>query len=162
MRATFVTVAGYGYDAKRGLLVVQRDHEGSDEEYATFLERIAALDRDAAAAGVAPVFVIVLSTESPAPNAHWRRKFAEAASSAVCPNTFGAIVTDSAVQRGVLNAIGWLQPYQRGHALAFKSFAQAVNAAEKHREEALPELRTLLHAAQEDLVERRGVAHPGA
>ncbi len=154
--------AGYGYDEERSLLVVVRNEHDSDDEYREFLQRVDALDRGAAGRHQEPVFIIVTSPGTPAPSARWRREFADAAHRAASASTCALLVTGSAIQRGVLNTIRWLQVRPRGAMQACRTFAEARGLAEAHRHGALPELATLLEVARQDLAraeasERRGI-----
>lgn len=153
-------MAGYGYDAARGLLVIARGNDNDDDEYLEFLRRVGELDRDATGRKSDPVFVLVTAEDTPAPNAHWRRRIAEASADSAC-SIFAAVVTQSAVQRGVLNALRWLQSNPRGSAQAFPTFEAACSAAERHRGESLSiALGRLWQAARLDLAQRRGSGAP--
>lgn len=142
---------GIAYDELRSLLVIARDHTGTDEEYGRFVEALQKLDRDAHARGAAPVCILSTRRDTPAPNATWRRRFGEIAASNLCPNLFFALITESAVQRGVLSVVRWLQGEKGGVAEPFETWEQAVAAAERFRKEPLPALATLRTRAHQVL-----------
>jgi hypothetical protein len=147
-------VAGFGFDERRALLVVVRGDTDSDAEYEEFMERVKTLDGAAFTQRIAPIFIIQTSPKTPAPSAYWRRRFAEAAAATACADMFAGIVTQSAIQRGVINAIRWLQSRERGATTAFESFDDARRAAERVRNEPLPELGELLIRGRADLTAR--------
>jgi hypothetical protein len=58
----------------------------------------------------AVALVLILSPDTQAPNAHWRRRFAEQRRGMKSPRVFISAVTQSAVLRGVLTAMNWISP----------------------------------------------------
>jgi hypothetical protein len=57
---------------------------------------------------IAMVFVVARGTA--APDAYWRRRFAEQRKSLGSPHVFVSMVTQSAIMRGVLTAMNWIVP----------------------------------------------------
>jgi hypothetical protein len=54
--------------------------------------------------------VFVVARDNPAPDAYWRRRFAEQRKTFGSPRVLLSIVTQSAVMRGVLTAMRWIAP----------------------------------------------------
>ncbi len=142
---------GIGYDERRGVLVAARDASGTDADYQAFLDAINQLDRDAHAAARVPVCILLTQPDTPAPNALWRKRYGEAAAKNQCPKMFFALVSESALQRGALRVVRWIQGDGAGVAEPFDTFENAAAAAEKYRGEPLPELRVLRRTAQAQL-----------
>jgi hypothetical protein len=71
---------------------------------------VAELDRDGQADKRAIAFLIDLAPDAEAPDAYWRRRFAEQRRASAAPRVFNAIVTTSRLLRGVLTAMNWVSP----------------------------------------------------
>ncbi len=54
--------------------------------------------------------VFVVARDNPAPDADWRRRFAEQRKTFGSPRIYLSIVTQSAIMRGVLTAMNWIAP----------------------------------------------------
>lgn len=61
------------------------------------------------------------------------------------------MVSQSAVERGVVNVIRWMQSTPKGSFLMYPTFEDACSAAEAYRGVSLPDLRRLLAEAKADL-----------
>jgi hypothetical protein len=103
-------LVGLAFDYAAHVLVASMSgtHVAADHErvYAAIggLDRRGKVD----ARAVALLFVVAKGTESP--DAHWRRRFAEQRKNFGSPHVFLAMVTDSALMRGVLTAMSWISP----------------------------------------------------
>jgi hypothetical protein len=71
---------------------------------------VAELDRDGHADKQAVAFLLDLAPSVEAPDAYWRRRFAEQRKASVAPRVFNAIITTSRLLRGVLTAMNWISP----------------------------------------------------
>jgi hypothetical protein len=71
---------------------------------------VAQLDRDGQADRQAVAFLLDLAPDAEAPDAYWRRRFAEQRKAAAAPRVFNAVVTTSRLLRGVLTAMNWVSP----------------------------------------------------
>jgi hypothetical protein len=71
---------------------------------------IARLDRDGQVDRQAVAFLLDLAPNVEAPDAYWRRRFAEQRKASAAPRVFNAIVTTSRLLRGVLTAMNWVSP----------------------------------------------------
>ncbi len=127
--------------------------ETSDSEYEGVIGAWERLFRDAK--GRPAVGVVVVPVGHAQPNVFWRRRFAEVHGKESGP-VYVAVVTQSAVIRGVITAVNWLMRRRANyHSHAFDTIEAA---AEKLRSvEGLRDglLRELLTAAQDQMRERR-------
>jgi hypothetical protein len=124
---------GFAIDEEEAVLVVVRDSTNHDEDHALFLEHMQRVDRAGVSAGKKPVAVLITERDSPAPSAAWRGRFAESAKRSRAQDRLFCLVTASAIQRGVLTAMQWLMPGSAGGMQAFATFADAAEAAVRHR-----------------------------
>lgn len=85
----------------------------TQEEHGQVYAAIAALDRSGRDHGRPIAFVFLVAADNSAPDAHWRRRFAEQRKTLGSPRVFLTIVTQSAVMRGVLTAMNWIVPQPR-------------------------------------------------
>jgi len=116
------------------------------------------LDTDAVARNIEKRVVILIAMPgAPGPDAHWRKRYAQHAFESH-GQTFFAIVTDSAIQRGVLTAIQWITRNEKTISSAFATFEEACAAAESYRGTTLPQLRRLFEEAETQRKAARAVA----
>jgi hypothetical protein len=54
--------------------------------------------------------IFVVGPDNPAPDAYWRRRFAEQRKTFGSPHVYLSMVTQSAIMRGVLTAMNWIAP----------------------------------------------------
>jgi hypothetical protein len=90
------------------LVYVAGPQDASDHE--RVIGAIGRLDRDGRDHDRKVAFMLVLGPETQAPNAHWRRRYAEQRGTFVAPGVFVSVVTESAVLRGVMTAMSWIRP----------------------------------------------------
>jgi hypothetical protein len=83
------------------------------EDHQRVYDAITALDQKGHERGHPIAMVFLVSSDNPAPDADWRRRFAEQRKSLSSPRVFVSIVTRSAVMRGVLTAMNWMVPQPR-------------------------------------------------
>jgi hypothetical protein len=83
------------------------------EDHQRVYDAIAGLDRNGHERGLPIATVFLVSSDNPAPDADWRRRFAEQRKTLSSPRVFMSIVTRSAVMRGVLTAMNWMVPQPR-------------------------------------------------
>jgi hypothetical protein len=95
----------------------------------------------------APCAILVVDPGSPSPNAHWRKRIADA-SKDVKPPAYFALVSTSAIVRGVVTAINWIRPPPYEFNVV-TTFAAAVHWMEGKRGVKLPAFRELLQEARE-------------
>jgi hypothetical protein len=85
----------------------------TQEEHGQVYAAIAELDRGGREHAHPIAFVYLVAPDNSAPDAHWRRRFAEQRRTFGSPRVFLSIVTQSAVIRGVLTAMNWIVPQPR-------------------------------------------------
>lgn len=88
------------------------------------------------------VFILVVPSDWPQPNAKYRKQFAALRDRLKQPMTF-ALISSSPIIRGVVTAVNWVSPPRVGTAGAFASVDDAIAAAEKRFRRRIPELRPL-------------------
>jgi hypothetical protein len=93
--------------------------------------------------------VFVVAADNPAPDAHWRRRFAEQRRTFGSPGVFVSIVTKSAIMRGVLTAMSWIAP-EPPHmtTTTHATLEEAAAWIEKNQGTPRAALRALLDEAQ--------------
>jgi hypothetical protein len=82
----------------------------ADADYERVVTSIAKLDEDGARAKARVAFVLVIDAGSEAPPPVWRKRLAEQRKTFKSPAVFMAIVSPSALTRGVLTAMNWISP----------------------------------------------------
>lgn len=132
--------------------MLARAEENGDAHHQACLAAIERLHADAEKTGARTVCILLLQPSSPAPPAHWRQRFADAAARSAGRESFFGAVTTSPVQRGVLRVIGWLVGGEVS-GRPFDTFEHAMQAAEEFRGEPLPELKTLRTRAERMLAD---------
>ena len=123
---------GVAYDGRAAMLVAIRDRFLEPTEYADFLQWMRRLDDDGAKPNTVPICILVTLPGTPAPDADWRKRYAEHARTAKCRNLFMALVTESPIQRGIITAIRWLSGIET-NARPFETLAAALKQAETVR-----------------------------
>ena len=99
------------YDEVRHVLVgFAAPGARTDADYERTLAAVAKLDRDGKAANKPTAFVLVVDTNSERPPPKWRRRLAEQRSELTSPRVLMAIVSPSALTRGVMTAMNWVSP----------------------------------------------------
>jgi hypothetical protein len=99
------------YDGVRHVLVGYAGPGArADAEYERILEAIEKLDRDGKLANKTVAFVLVIDAQSEAPPPKYRRRLAEQRRELTSPQVLMAIVSPSALTRGVLTAMNWVSP----------------------------------------------------
>ena len=74
---------------------------------------IAELDRSGQGHSAPIGFVYLVARDNPAPDAYWRRRFAQQRKTFGSPHVYLSIVTQSPLMRGVLTAMNWIVPQPR-------------------------------------------------
>ena len=140
------------WDPVDALVVWLFSHEeNSDDDYERYIRCIHEMDARGADREL-PAAILVVDPGQPAPNAAWRRRIAEASATMKSKALF-AVVSESAVVRGVVTAINWIRPPPYEHAVE-RSFDDAVAWIERRRGRALHNPRKLLAEAREVAAER--------
>jgi hypothetical protein len=106
--------------------------------------------------GIAPIggILLVVDPGDHIPTSKWRKKFAEIRNGSR-PHRL-AFISQSAIARGVITAIDWLQaPTSEQRVVAWSTVEEGIAWIERERRESLPILRTLY-------VDARRAARPGA
>lgn len=120
-----------------------------DEDYAILLDSIAqhiyaGRQRDSFK------FILVVDEQVPMPNATWRRRFAKSRSRPMISFYF-AVVTSSALLRGVLTMVNWVSPPPEGSATtSVATFEEAVGWMEQRLARRLPVFKKLYEEASVD------------
>jgi hypothetical protein len=76
----------------------------------SLIAAVAELDRRGVVEKHATAFLMDLVPNAEAPDAYWRRRFAEQRKASAAPRVFNAVVTTSRLLRGVLTAMNWVSP----------------------------------------------------
>jgi hypothetical protein len=95
------------YDSATHVLVGYVVGQPTAAENEVFMAEIDKLDRNGRDHGRTVAMLLVLGPDAQAPDAHWRRRFAEQRKALVAP-VYASVVTTSAVLRGVLTAMNWM------------------------------------------------------
>jgi hypothetical protein len=95
-------------DVRVLLLVIAGPQTSASHE--SLHAEIAKLDRVAHDRGGPMGIMFLLAPDTPAPDAYWRRRFAEQRRACISPHVFMSLVTESAVIRGVVTAMNWVVP----------------------------------------------------
>jgi hypothetical protein len=98
------------YDPALHVLVVHVAGPQSTPDHEAVLGAIGKLDRDGRDHNRKVAFVLILGPETQAPNAYWRRRYAEQRKALVAPRVFISVITESAILRGVMTAMNWVSP----------------------------------------------------
>src|SRR5579864_3664497 len=99
------------YDATRRLLVgFAAPGARKDAVYQRVLDAIHELDREGKAAGRPIAFMLVVDADSQRPPPMWRKRLAEQRRALTSPRVLMAIVSPSALTRGVMTAMNWVSP----------------------------------------------------
>jgi len=98
------------YNQSLHLLCARASGRQVAAENEKLIAAVAQLDRDGQADKQAVAFLLDLTPNVEAPDAHWRRRFAEQRNASAAPRVFNAIVTTSRLLRGVLTAMNWISP----------------------------------------------------
>jgi hypothetical protein len=98
------------YDPGSHVLVVYVAGPQGTPDHEKVLEAIGKLDRDGRDRNRKVAFILLLGPETQAPNAYWRRRYAEQRKALVAPRVFISVITESAILRGVMTAMNWISP----------------------------------------------------
>jgi hypothetical protein len=116
----------------------------SDADYLRAIEVFETMDRVAAKSGKKNVHVSVVEAGYPQPPAVWRKKIGAVNRGMSCREYYFALVTQSALVRGVFTAVRWLVGAREGHhSAAVHSFAEAAARVRRSSGEAYPGLEML-------------------
>jgi hypothetical protein len=96
------------YDPAMHMLVAYIGGSPIAAEHEQFIAGVDKLDRNGRDRNHAVGMVLILGPDAQAPNAYWRRRFAEQRNGMTAPRVFNSVVTTSAVLRGVLTAMNWI------------------------------------------------------
>lgn len=116
----------------------------TDAEYERALSGMAELDVRASAHGQPFVYVLVVDSSMQLPPAAWRKRFAAANQNVKSGRFLFAMVTQSAMMRGVYTAVIWLTGIPEGHSYT----AVATLADARHWLESLTGRPHPLHALE--------------
>lgn len=120
------------------MVAYMSEQTSSDEHYDRLLEAGAKLGEAALTKGKFAISVVLVTRDFPRPNATQRKRLAEARLRSV-QKSFTAIVTSSAIVRGLLKTLHWIVPADPlVEERIFASLEEAVPWLEKERGEKLP------------------------
>jgi hypothetical protein len=112
-------------------------------------EAIEDLDRGGRERRHAIGMIFVVSRDNPAPEAYWRRRFAEQRNTLRSPRVLLAMVTQSAIMRGVLTAMSWIAPEPVNMTtITHATFEESAEWMEANQGTSRTVLRGLLRQAQ--------------
>jgi hypothetical protein len=96
------------YEATRNVLVAfvagSMDNASNERLYAA----VDSLDRGGKERNEPVALVIYLNADAEPLNAHWRKRFADQRKNMAAPRAFISVITQSAVLRGVMTAMNWI------------------------------------------------------
>jgi hypothetical protein len=118
------------------------------EDHAKVYAAIEELDRAGHEQRHAIGMLFAVARDNPAPDAYWRRRFAEQRKTFRSPHVFLSIVTQSAIMRGVLTAMSWIAPEPPNMTcVTHPTFEQAAAWIEANQGTSRFALRALLENA---------------
>jgi hypothetical protein len=102
----------YRYSKSAGVLLWLSTSDASvDSEHERYYQALLTLDADAVELGHESLsFTVMLNSRPKRPNANWRRKYAELRTLLKARRRLGVIVNPSAILRGAITVMNWLQP----------------------------------------------------
>jgi hypothetical protein len=137
----------FDFEALTMLASMSGVHLSSDHEkvYAAIED----LDRRGREKSRPIAMVYLVARDNVAPDAHWRRRFAEQRKTFGSPHVYLSIVSQSPVIRGVLTAMNWIAPQPRNMTSAtHATFEESAAWIEHHQGTSRVALRALLNDAQ--------------
>jgi hypothetical protein len=146
-------------DVTTATLVARVWAETLDEDFQVFRNSLHEVDQAALRIGRVPATIMEVLDGAQRPNAEQRRILAETWDQLSASKQIFALVTTSAMARGVFKVVHWLNPPGTTRLETVHStFAQAVNWVEAQRAEALPRFNSLREqaASASRRVPRRG------
>lgn len=139
------------YRQSQALLLIRYDvlyPTNQNEDFEEALRQQTKLDVECHQHPKGLVILLLSAPDYPTPNARWRRRFAEAAESFQAKKAFFALVTSSALMRGVITLVNWIKPGTRSENLAFAELSEAIGWLEQKRAEKLPALYEMCEEAR--------------
>ena len=134
------------------MLILFAGRDTSDREYEGVVRAWQQLYRNAR--GRPAVGLVVVPAGHAQPNAHWRRRFAEVHGNETAPMEI-AVVTESALIRGVITAVNWLMRSRANcHSHAFSTVDAAAERLCSIEGMTRDTFRLLLVAAQKAMTQR--------
>jgi hypothetical protein len=100
----------HAYDPASHALVAYFSGSSSAADYERHLQAMDKLDRRGRDEQRSVAMIVVMGPDEEPPDAHWRRKLAEARKTFSAPSVYIAVVSTSAVFRGVGTAMNWISP----------------------------------------------------
>ena len=134
----------FAYDSAAAVLVVDASGAADEGEVEGYRRALVQLDEQALAAKMTPVTVFVVAEDAVRPDAKQRQELADVWTSTRAPLHLFALVTTSAIDRGIMKVIAWINPPgTRRRESVHATFEQATAWAAKERGRPIPELEVL-------------------
>jgi hypothetical protein len=130
------------YHKEGALLVVSLHGRPEPDDYERLIEAGMVLDRDGLQLGKRTAEILLIEDGYPRPDATQRRRFTDTAQLLKVQKPLFALVTTSALIRGVLTAMTWVAPVRHTMGV-FATFEEAARFMEAERGQLLPTLRRL-------------------
>lgn len=97
-------------DLRTHVMIASMSGGQTSAEHQRVYTGIETLDRSGRELGQPIAMVFLVARDNPAPDADWRRRFAEQRKTFGSPRVYLSIVTRSPIMRGVLTAMNWIAP----------------------------------------------------
>lgn len=134
-------VFSYSADETSCTAVAVWSGASEDVDYATAIELLEQMDRAAVSRGAALVQMVYIAPGYKPPSPVWRKRISEVNAKLQTSQYCFALVTESAVIRGIYTAVRWLIGARTGHASgAFRTFDQAADWVRHATGSACPQL----------------------
>jgi len=136
----------FGYDAAAHALVgLKSGPPDTDADYERVLDSLAQLVTDAK--DELAVWVFIIDSKHPPPGPGWRRRFADGRTRA--RELRFVMVTESAIERGIITALNWVKPPSAGQRFVCRAtFEIAVSWLEGEADRPMPILYALRETAR--------------
>jgi hypothetical protein len=134
----------FAYDKSAVALVVCAYGASTDDEVESYRQALAQLDQQATFTRVTPATIFIVSANAVRPDAKQRQALAEVWTTTHAPLHLFALVTSSAVDRGIMKVISWISPPgNRRRESVHATFDQAASWTCHERGQPIPQLSTL-------------------
>jgi len=131
----------FAYERQAAVLVVSAMGANREEDVASYRRALVQLDSDAISAQITPVTIFVVAADAERPDARQRQALAEIWNHVRAPLHVFALVTTSAIDRGIMKVIAWINPPgTRRRESVHATFEQALAWSRSQRKQPIPDL----------------------
>jgi hypothetical protein len=140
------------FDFKAHVMIASMSGGQTAAEHARVYAAIENLDRLGREQDHSIALLFLVARDNPAPDAHWRRRFAEQRKTLGSPHVFLSIVTQSAIMQGVLTAMNWIVPQPpRVTCVTHATFEDSASWIERNQGTSRLVLRGLLYEMESSI-----------